>query len=146
MCILSCLRPLRHQGPPGEGEMVGKPGSELSSPAPYLFKIMRACIVHGSRRRAWLSCTASTVLRATVSGFSGGKRLGNLNTGRDTVGFSWRSRCFCRKSPWLSGLGHPFGFLRRLGIGRLETRLEFSAPFPLLLQTRHELPRASVFH
>lgn len=58
------------------------------TPCPYLFKITRACMVHGRRRRAWLSCTASTVLRATVSGFSGGKRLGNLTQEETTGVFS----------------------------------------------------------
>lgn len=82
---------------------------EHSLPAPYLFKITRACIVHGRRRSAWLSCTASTVLRATVSGFSGGKRLGNLNTGRDTVGFSWRGMCLAGSLYEADISGSPFG-------------------------------------
>lgn len=52
------------------------------SPILYLFKIMRMFMVHGSKRRAWFCCIASTVLRATVSGFNGGKRLGNLKAGK----------------------------------------------------------------
>lgn len=113
-------------------------------PAPYLFKMTRACMVQGSRRSARLSCTASTVLRATVSGFSGGKRLGNLNAGRDTVGFSRRSSHFSWKPPCLTGLGYSYGFLSRLEIWRLETRLGFSASLPLPPQTCQELLRLSL--
>ena len=84
--LFEASSPPRSPGRRGHGPQ--EPDSELPPAALYLFKIMRACIVHGNRRRAWLSCTASTVLRATVSGFSGGKRLGNLHAGRDSVSFS----------------------------------------------------------
>lgn len=68
-----------------------------------------------------MSCTASTVLRATVSGFRGGKRLGNLNAGRDTVGFP-REAGAAGKVPVADSLGHPFGVsVRRPAIGRPET-------------------------
>lgn len=77
-------------GPTGLKEKAGpRPGEELSLPTPYLFKIMRIFMVHGSKRRAWFCCTASTVLRATVSGFNGGKRLGNLKAENTDFSRSW---------------------------------------------------------
>lgn len=58
-----------------------------------------------------MSCTASTVLRATVSGFSGGKRLGNLTQGEARCVSSGEASA-CADPSVAKVPGHPSGFCR----------------------------------
>lgn len=75
----------RHNIPQGQRQKKTKPKSWHDTAAKeslpgdvYLFRMTRACIVHGRYRKALSPLTASTVFWATTSGLRGGKSWGNL--------------------------------------------------------------------